>query len=266
MSGAERADVRLRGKVAIVTGAARGIGRAVATRFAREGAQVVLCDLDAMALDEVRRAIASAGGEALAAPGDVSDAAHVRAMVADVTDRFGTLGILVNNAATTGFGTVVDTAPAELDHVLAVNVRSMWICAQEAIPHMRDAGGGAIVNMASITGIVGAPGLAAYATSKGAIITFTRTLALEVAEAGVRVNCICPASIETPMLQASFDRQADPAAARARNVKRHPLGRLGTPDDVANLALFLASDEALFVTGGTYVIDGGALLARRWQE
>jgi 2-keto-3-deoxy-L-fuconate dehydrogenase len=134
------------------------------------------------------------------------------------------------------------------------------------IPLMRDAGGGAIVNMSSITGIVGAPGMAAYSTSKGAIITLTRTLALEVAENGIRVNCICPASIDTPMLRASFDRQPDPEAARARNVKRHPLGRLGTADEVASLALFLASDEASFITGGTYVIDGGALLARRWKE
>jgi NAD(P)-dependent dehydrogenase (short-subunit alcohol dehydrogenase family) len=261
-----RADARLPGKVALVTGAARGIGRAVATRFAREGARVAVCDLDAAGLEDLSAEIAAAGGEVLTAAGDVSDAAYVRAVVAAVIERFGALSILVNNAATAGFGTVVDTAPAVLDRVMAVNLGSMWVCAQAAIPHMQAGRSGAIVNMASITGIVGAPGLAAYATSKGAIITFTRTLALELAETGVRVNCICPASIETPMLQASFDRQADPAAARASNVKRHPLGRLGTPDDVANLALFLASDEALFITGGTYVIDGGALLARRWQE
>ncbi len=258
--------MRLPRKVAIVTGAASGIGRAVAIRFAREGAKVALCDLDAAGLDDLSAAITAAAGEAHIAAGDVSDAAQVRAIVADVIERFGGVSILVNNAATSGFGTVADTSPDVLDRVMAVNLRSMWIFAQAVIPHMQAGRGGAIVNMASITGIVGAPGLAAYATSKGAIITFTRTLALELAETGVRVNCICPASIDTPMLQASFDRQPDPAAARVSNVKRHPLGRLGTPDDVANLALFLASDEALFITGGTYVIDGGALLARRWQE
>jgi NAD(P)-dependent dehydrogenase (short-subunit alcohol dehydrogenase family) len=125
---------------------------------------------------------------------------------------------------------------------------------------------GVILNSASITGIVGAPGMAAYATSKGAIITFTRTLALEQAENGVRVNCICPASVETTMLQSSFEHAPDPQLARANNIRRHPLGRFATPLDVANLALFLVSDESAFITGTTSVVDGGALLARRWQE
>jgi NAD(P)-dependent dehydrogenase (short-subunit alcohol dehydrogenase family) len=179
---------------------------------------------------------------------------------------FGPPTVLLNNAATTSFGTLAESPAEELDRVLAVNVRSAWVCARAVIPLMRDTGGGTIVNMSSITGIVGAPGMAAYSTSKGAIITLTRTLALELAEDGIRVNCICPASIETPMLQASFDRLPDPEAARLRNVKRHPLGRLGTADEVAKLALFLSSDDASFITGATYVIDGGALLARRWQE
>ena len=258
--------MRLAGQVAVVTGGASGIGRASAMRFAREGAHVVIADLDGVATGVAAREIDREGGTAIAVIADVAREDEVGRLMARTLEAFGPPTVLLNNAATTSFGTLAESNAGELDRVLTVNVRSTWVCARAAIPHMRDAGGGAIVNMSSITGIVGAPGMAAYSTSKGAIITLTRTLALELAEDAIRVNCICPASIETPMLQASFDRLPDPEAARARNVKRHPLGRLGTADEVANLALFLASDEASFITGGTYVIDGGALLARRWKE
>jgi NAD(P)-dependent dehydrogenase (short-subunit alcohol dehydrogenase family) len=259
--------MRLANQVAIITGAGAGIGRASARRFAREGARIVAVDQDAPACQAVACEIEQGGGRAIAVPADVSQSAAVEAMVARTVDMFGGPTILFNNAGIASFGALADTPGQELDRVLAVNVRSMWLCARAVIPHMRRRQqGGAIVNMASITGIVGAPGMAAYSISKGAIITLTRTLALEVAEDRIRVNCICPASIATPMLQSSFDRFDDPGEARARNIRRHPLGRLGTPEDVANLALFLASDEAAFITGSTYVIDGGALLARRWQE
>jgi NAD(P)-dependent dehydrogenase (short-subunit alcohol dehydrogenase family) len=258
--------VRLAGHVAVVTGGASGIGRASAMRFAREGAQVVIADLDGVATGAAAGEIGREGGTAIAVIADVAREEDVGRLMVRTLEAFGPPTVLLNNAATTSFGTLAESPADELDRVLTVNVRSAWVCARAVIPHMRDAAGGAIVNMSSITGIVGAPGMAAYSTSKGAIITLTRTLALELAEHGIRVNCICPASIDTPMLQASFDRLPDPEAARARNVKRHPLGRLGTPDEVANLALFLASNEASFITGATYVIDGGALLARRWKE
>ncbi|MPY88737.1 MAG: glucose 1-dehydrogenase [Luteitalea sp.] len=257
--------MRLADKIAIVTGAGSGIGRAVAMRFAREGARVTVVDRSREHVDAVVAAIGRANSQAVAAVADVTEDAEVSRFMEMTTEATGRLDVLVNCAGVTAFGTVLDSPASELDQVLAINVRSIWTVSRASIPHMRPSGG-SIVNMASITGVVGAPGMAAYATSKGAIITLTRTLALEVAEAAIRVNCICPASIDTPMLQASFERLDDPDAARARNVKRHPLGRLGTPEDVANLALFLASDEASFITGGTYVIDGGALLARRWQD
>ena len=258
--------MRLAGHVAVVTGGASGIGRASAMRFAREGAQVVIADLDGVATGAAAGEIGREGGTAIAVIADVAREEDVGRLMVRTLEAFGPPTVLLNNAATTSFGTLAESPADELDRVLTVNVRSAWVCARAVIPHMRDVAGGAIVNMSSITGIVGAPGMAAYSTSKGAIITLTRTLALELAEHGIRVNCICPASIDTPMLQASFDRLPDPEAARARNVKRHPLGRLGTPDEVANLALFLASNEASFITGATYVIDGGALLARRWKE
>ena len=131
---------------------------------------------------------------------------------------------------------------------------------------MRERRSGSIVNLSSITGIVGSPGLSAYSASKGALIALTRTMALELAESNIRVNCVCPGSVDTPLLQASFDHAPDPSRARSLNIKRHPLGRIGTPDDVASLVLFLASDQASWITGGTYVIDGGATLARGWRE
>jgi NAD(P)-dependent dehydrogenase (short-subunit alcohol dehydrogenase family) len=258
--------MRLKDKVAIVTGGGSGIGRAAALRFAAEGAAVAVADVSDAAARETQAQIAGAGGRAIAVVGDLSRTDAVHALIERTAAEFGAPTVLLNSAAVTSFGTVEESSADDLDRVLGINVRSIWLCAQAVIPRMRAAGGGSIVNLSSITGIVGAPGMAAYATSKGAIITLTRTMALEVAEAQVRVNCICPASIDTPMLQASFDRLADPEAARARNVRRHPLGRFGTPEDVANLALFLASDESSFITGGTYVIDGGASIARRWQE
>jgi NAD(P)-dependent dehydrogenase (short-subunit alcohol dehydrogenase family) len=258
--------MRLAAKVAVVTGGGSGIGRAAALRFAHEGARVIVADRDGVAAEAAATEIRRGGGTAIGVAADAAGEEDVARLIERTRHEFGAPTVLLNNAATTSFGTLVESPAAELDRVLGVNVRSAWVCARAVIPVMRDAGGGAIVNMASITGIIGAPGMAAYSTSKGAIITLTRTLALEEAEHRIRVNCICPASIDTPMLQASFDRLPDPGAARARNVKRHPLGRFGTPEDVASLALFLASDEASFITGATYVIDGGALLARRWQE
>jgi NAD(P)-dependent dehydrogenase (short-subunit alcohol dehydrogenase family) len=258
--------VRLAGKVAVVTGGGSGIGRASAMCFAREGARVVVADIDSVATGVTEGEIGREGGTAIAVVADVTREEDVGRLVDRTLQVFGPPTVLLNNAAITSFGTLAESPAEELDRVLAVNVRSAWVCARAVIPLMRDTGGGTIVNMSSITGIVGAPGMAAYSTSKGAIITLTRTLALELAEHGIRVNCICPASIDTPMLQASFDRLPDPEAARARNVKRHPLGRLGTADEVAKLALFLASDDASFITGATYVIDGGALLARGWKE
>jgi len=258
--------MRLKDKVAVVTGGGSGIGRAAALRFAAEGAAVAVADISDAAARDTQTHIANAGGRAIAVVGDLSRTDAAQALVERTVSELGEPTILLASAAVTAFGTVEESDADDLDRVLGINVRSMFLCAKAVIPRMKQAGGGSIVNMSSITGIVGAPGMAAYATSKGAIITLTRTLALEVAEAQIRVNCICPASIDTPMLQASFDRLPDPAAARARNVKRHPLGRFGTPEDVASLALFLASDESSFITGGTYVIDGGASIARRWQE
>jgi 2-keto-3-deoxy-L-fuconate dehydrogenase len=203
---------------------------------------------------------------AIAIVADLGSDESVHAAAEEVRKAVGDVDIVVHSAATTAFATTVETKPEDIERIFRVNVGGAYRLAREFTPAMRSRKSGAFVVMASITGLVGAPGLSAYAASKGALITFTRTLALELAEWQVRVNCVCPASIDTPLLRASFERTADAATARELNIKRHPLGRLGTPEDVANLVLFLASDEAAWITGGTYVIDGGASIARRWEE
>jgi NAD(P)-dependent dehydrogenase (short-subunit alcohol dehydrogenase family) len=258
--------MRLKNKVAVITGAGSGIGRASACRFAEEGARVCVVDIDAAAGRETAVQVQAAGGFALSLTADVSRSDQVNACIGETEQKLGRIDILYNNAAITSLAPTLTLTDDELDRVLAVNLKSMFYTSRAVLPGMIARKAGVILNNASITGIVGAPGMAAYATSKGAIITLTRTLALEQAENGIRVNCICPASVDTAMLQASFDRTSNPEQARTNNIRRHPLGRFATPLDVANLALFLVSDESAFITGATSVIDGGALLARRWQE
>jgi len=258
--------MRLANKVAIVTGSGSGIGRASALLFAREGAQVVVVDKDEKDAAQTAEDVKQSGGSVLVIQADVSNQGSCASIVDKTFEAYGRVDILFNNAGVSSFKPVVETDEAELDYVLGTNVKSVFFLSQAAIPHMKRQGNGSIINNASITGIVGAPGMAAYATSKGAIITLTRTMALEHAEDGIRVNCICPASVDTPMLRQALGRLTDPDYALAQNIKRHPLGRLGTPEDIAYFALFLASDESSFVTGGTHVVDGGALIARGWRE
>jgi NAD(P)-dependent dehydrogenase (short-subunit alcohol dehydrogenase family) len=258
--------MRLSAKVAIITGSGSGIGRASALLFAKEGAEIVVVDINERDAAQTADDVNKAGGSALALHGDVSSQSSCVRIVAETIEAYGKVDILFNNAGVSSFKPLMETTQDEIDHVFDTNVKSVFFLSQATIPHMKRQGNGSIINNASITGIVGAPGMAAYATSKGAIITLTRTMALEHAEDGIRVNCICAGSVDTPMLRKSLHRAKDPEYARLQNIKRHPLGRLGTPEDVAYFALFLASDESTFVTGGTHVVDGGALIARGWRE
>lgn len=258
--------MRLSGKIAIITGAASGIGRAAALLFAREGARVIIVDINEAGAAESLRLTQEGGAEAISFKADLANERDAARVVEQSISQFGRVDVLFNNAAVNSYTNTLATGEAEIDRVFGVNLKSIFFVSQAAIPHMTRAGKGSIINTSSVTGIVGAPGMAAYSASKGAIITLTRTMALELAEAGIRVNCLCPASIDTPLLRESFERTPDAAHARAQNIKRHPLGRLGTPEDVAYFALFLASDESSFVTGGTHLIDGGASIARRWKE
>ncbi|HET9016742.1 MAG TPA: glucose 1-dehydrogenase [Thermomicrobiaceae bacterium] len=248
---------RLVGRVAIITGAASGIGAASARLFAAEGARLVLADVDAEAVARVARAIEQDGGETVAVRTDVADDGEVAAMVATALERYGRLDVLFANAGVSGTGTVDEIALADLDRVLGVNLRGSFLCARHAVPAMARSGGGSIVFTASELALVGSPGSPAYCATKAGLIGLARAMALDHAPQGIRVNCVCPGATDTPMLRRSMEREPDPAADEADIVRRLPLGRLGRPEEIARAALFLAGDESSFVTGTALVVDGG---------
>jgi len=249
------------GKIALVTGTT-GIGRAIAVRFAEAGAKVMACGIDGAANEDLSR-YAEAHALGLHAEAcDVSNAEAVRSVISKAVARFGGLDIIVNAAAIHVFGTAVETDPETWDRSMMVNVGSVFLMAHFGIPEMKKRGGGSIINLASVQGHACQRGVAAYATSKGAIHSLTRALALDHAADKIRVNSISPGSIRTPMLASSaahFSPDAPVEEAFARFGAAHPLGRIGTPEEVAELAAFLASDRAGFCTGGDYLIDGGLL-------
>lgn len=243
--------MRLQDEIAVVTGAAGGIGAAIVSLFQQEGARVAAMDLSQPTVGDLPLAC------------DLADDASTTRACATVRTQLGAPTIVVHSAATTEFAQTLDSSPEAFLRVYNVNVGGALRLTQAFAPAMRERGQGSFVFVSSINGRTGAPGLAAYAASKGGLDTFMKTFALEVAADGVRANAIAPASIDTPMLRASFASKPDPDAALAANVLRHPLGRLGTPQDVALMTLFLASREAAWVTGGIFPIDGGAGLTRR---
>jgi 3-oxoacyl-[acyl-carrier protein] reductase len=255
-AGLEVREGRLGGKVAVVTGAASGIGRASAERFAVEGARVMVADLDEDGAEEAAAAIVENGGEAAHVRCDVTRADDVANMVEAAAERYGKLDVLFNNAGFTNPPRPVEeTAVEDLDRALAVNVKGVFLCTRAAIPALRD-GGGSIIVTASIMGIRTRPGFTAYAASKAAAIHLSRTLALELAGDGIRVNCLAPVATDTPML-ATFIGDRDYEEGRKAFISSVPLGRLADPADVASAALYLASDESAFITGAVLPVDGG---------
>ena len=253
--------MRLAAKVAIVTGAGRGIGEATARRFAEEGAAVACVDIDAAAAASTADAIEQAGGRALPVAADVSTLGGNRATVEETVATFGGLDILHANAAIQFMGHLEATPELEWDRLHATNLRGVYLGIQQALPHLRERGGGAVIITASLLGIVGDPDLPAYGAMKGGLRALCRSLAAAHGPENIRVNTICPGDVETPLLAQFFAYQPDPIAARREVTERYPLRRFATPADIANVALFLASDEASYLTGIDVVVDGG-LLAR----
>ena len=245
--------MRLQGKIAIVTGAASGFGRGMAERFAAEGANVVVADLNAAGAEAVAQAI---GPAAVAIGVDVAKRSDVEAMVSLAVERFGGLDILVNNAGYTHRnGPMLGVDEATYDRIFAVNVKAIYLAALAGIPELRRRGGGVIINTASTAGLRPRPGLTWYNASKGAVITLTKSMAVELAPDQIRVNCLCPVAGETGMLGQFMGE--DTPELRAKFIASIPIGRLSTPEDIANAALYLASDEARFITGVALEVDGG---------
>ncbi len=248
--------VRLGGKVAIITGAAGGIGAASAGLFVREGASVLLADRNAAEVEATARRIDADGERARAIVVDVQDEAAVARMVRTALDRWGRFNILVNNAGVASGINVLAATDAEFDRVLAINLKGPLLCCKHALRAMLEHGGGAIVNVASISSTCGIPGQAIYGPSKAGLLQLTRQLAVEFADRNVRVNAVSPGTIETPMVDALLhDPERRPKLDWLR--ARHPIGRFGRPEEVAAAILFLASDEASFITGANIAVDGG---------
>lgn len=249
--------MRLADKVALITGAGSGIGRASALRFAAEGACVVVVDWKPDGGRETAVRIEADGGRALFVQADVSQEADVQRMVAAAVETYGRLDILFNNAAIQVFGTIPETPTSDWNKVLDVNLKGVYLGCKYAIPQMIAQGSGCIVNMSSTLGLVGDPTMPAYGATKGGILAMTKAMAQAHGRQNIRMNCLCPGDVDTPIVQEYFDQQPDPAAARRQVAAHYALGRIAQPDEIAHVALFLASDESSFLTGSAIVVDGG---------
>ncbi|MBS1736484.1 MAG: SDR family oxidoreductase [Bacteroidetes bacterium] len=248
--------MKLQDRSVVITGSGSGIGRACAIEFAKAGASVVVADIDLNAAEETVKKINASGGKAFACQADVSNPASVASLVETTIKRFSKIDALINNAAIQINKTIADTSFEEWNKQMSVNVGGAFLCSKLFLPHLKTSKG-SIVNMSSVNGFFVEPSCAGYCATKAAIIGLTKAMAIDHGHEGIRVNCICPGYIDAGLAEGYFQSQANPAQARAEAGKLHALWRIGRPEEVAQVAIFLASDDASFVTGSAYVVDGG---------
>jgi NAD(P)-dependent dehydrogenase (short-subunit alcohol dehydrogenase family) len=250
---------RLEGKVAIITGAASGIGRATSLLFASEGAAVVITDVNESGGQAVADEIARGGGRSVFEPGDVTRAVDCQRVVKRAVRQFGGIHILFNNAGIIRRASIVELSEADWDRVMAVNVKAIFLMSREAIPVMEKSAGGSVINTASGWGLAGGPRAAVYCASKGAVVLLTKAMAIDHGPQKIRVNCICPGDTDTAMLRNEAEQLRQPSDQFLAEGAKRPLGRVGKPEEIAQAALYLASDASSFVTGTALVVDGGGL-------
>jgi hypothetical protein len=249
--------MRLQDRVAIVTGAARGIGKGIASEFVKEGAKVVLADVDDETAEETERELSSAGGTVKAVHCDVAQESDIRELFGETEAAFGSLDILVNNAAVGVYMSVVDATAEDFDRAFAVNLRGVFLCMKHAVPLLRSGTSRSIINIASVHSVQNVGGTAPYAATKGGVAALTRAAAVDLAPQGIRVNAICPGWIDTPLIRGIFDESGDPEGMRRSVERRQLLGRLGRPEEVGRAAVYLASEESSYCTGSLLFVDNG---------
>jgi NAD(P)-dependent dehydrogenase (short-subunit alcohol dehydrogenase family) len=256
---------RLDGKVAIITGGGSGLGEASSIRFAEEGANVLVADVNGDAAESVAAAIGAAGNTASSITTDVTSEESTAAMAAAALERYGTIDAIYCNAGIVGVGNAKDLEKSDWDRVIGVMLTGVWLSMKAVLPTLVDRGAGSIVNQASIGGVIGVAGIFPYAAAKAGVIGLTRQAAVDFAAEGIRVNAICPGTVPTPLVIGTYEERAGIGMADGRSVEealavtasKYPLGDLGEPVDIANMALFLASDEAKWITGQSFIVDGG---------